>query len=194
MNFESNYTPDTNKENSSVVVEGSPKDAKDNFFKSLEKRTQIIDDDRFKKMFPGLYIAAFSNLIVFNENTQKKRIKGIAIYINKDDFIINSEDYSDLIPIVLRHEIAEIWYASKTGFSMSPPPKAIGKKGRAAFAHALALREEYRYAFELGKAERLLEFLTKHHVHIAPSKTSSEENRRTYELVRQRIQKDKKSP
>jgi hypothetical protein len=54
-----------------------------------------------------------------------------------------------------------MWTYAKNGWSLSPPPERIGKENRVAVAHGLATREEYRYAFEIGKAERYLEYIKK---------------------------------
>lgn len=172
----------------SITIVGTPNETKNEFFDLLKQESQIVDGRTFREMFPNTYIAAFSKVTVFSDGPAKKTTEGIKVYLNKDDFIIAGKDYSDLIPIILRHEIAELWYFSKTGFSMSPPPKAIGKKGRRDFAHALALREEYGYAFKLGKADRLLEFMTNHHKLIVSSETSLLENVETYLLLKQRNQ------
>ncbi len=153
----------------SITITGAPtKEIKAKFFEIIEGLSQKIDGDSFHGLFPNIMFAAFGEFDVL-ETTQGKTSEGIRVYLNRDDFIIDGKDYSDLMPVILRHVIAQLWYVSKTGFSMSPPPEAIGKDGRGRFAYALALREEYRYAFELGKADRLLEFIAEHDKHVASS-------------------------
>ncbi|MBU0976413.1 MAG: hypothetical protein ABIE03_03680 [Patescibacteria group bacterium] len=184
MTTETN-SPDVKWEGHDLVVQGPPGAIKEKFYQLLRERVSIVDDREFKLMFPDLHIAAIKSRIVIVEGNSKKRIKGIGIYVNKDDFVFGDDDYSDLIDIVVTHEIAELWYFSKTGYSLSPAPEALAED-RLNIAHELALRDEYRVAFELGKAERLLEFMERHHREKHPSESSLEENRRTYNLVKKR--------
>ncbi len=79
---------------------------------------------------------------------QTKWIDALEIYINKQAFSINGQDYSDIIPYVIEHEIYERWAKDKQGFVPNPNQ-----------AHLLARRHEFRIAVQDGKADRLLEFI-----------------------------------
>lgn len=77
------------------------------------------------------------------------------IYISKDYFIVGEEDYSDLIPIIIRHECYEVWVQAKT-VVVSRDEGGDGEDY--ALAHERALEKEFEYAFEIGKAEKYMEF------------------------------------
>lgn len=111
-------------------------------------------------------------------------VENPAIYVNKGAFILDDEDFSDLIPITVRHEIAEFWTYVKTGYSFSPAPPYIGIGSRVAFAHGLALREEYFFAFELGKAERYLDFVKR-----LSDQKNIRDNEMAYKIAKSRFER-----
>ena len=72
--------------------------------------------------------------------------------------MINGQDYTDLMPIVLRHEMEEIWAYLESDYN--PDPKS--EKMTSDLAHNLALRKEYEYAFEIGESYRYAQFIIEH--------------------------------
>jgi len=72
-------------------------------------------------------------------------VKALEISVNVDFF---GEEYKDLIPYAIEHEIYEAWIGVKRGMS----PKEINT------GHLLARRRQFRMAMTDGKAEKLLKF------------------------------------
>jgi hypothetical protein len=72
-------------------------------------------------------------------------LEDFAIVINKQSFIIDGENFSDLIPLVVEHEIAELWFMCKGGYLPIDP-------------HSLAIIEETKLAVVIGKEERSIRF------------------------------------
>lgn len=78
-------------------------------------------------------------------------------------FRVDNQDYSDLVPLVELHEKRELWYRVMPGSKLLDP--GLSEAGAICEVrdqlHLQALGDEFREAFKLGKAERLLEFLVK---------------------------------
>jgi len=72
-------------------------------------------------------------------------IEDFTIVINKPSFIINDEDFTDIITLVIEHEIGELWYKLKRGF-------------RPTSAHRMALIEETKLAVKLGNERKSIKF------------------------------------
>lgn len=83
------------------------------------------------------------------------KIADLSVSIDLDAFNHNGDSYQDLIPIAVTHELEEMWSIYKPG---------IRCRGGNIFqmnskAHYYALRQQYRYAFSVGKADRYIHFL-----------------------------------
>lgn len=78
---------------------------------------------------------------------QRKWINALEIYVNQQAFNTSGQNFSDIIPYVVEHEIYELWARNKRGFVASIEQ-----------SHLLARRHEFQVAVHDGKAERLLEF------------------------------------
>ena len=77
----------------------------------------------------------------------------LSIAINENAFTINGEDYTDLIPYSIEHEIYEAWLTLDKGWRLNLKER-----------HLLARRKQYEIAMRDGKAERLLEFHNKNNI------------------------------
>ena len=146
--------------NKLYIPEGDPEKSKEQFFRLMEQRAKILDGDTYKRTAGKNNAFGHFGLHTKIISTEKS-LTNAYIIINRDDFMLNGEDYTDLIPLTIRHESYEMWIYAKRGWSLFPTPAKLEESNVVNFAHNLALREEYRYAFELGKGERLLEFMKK---------------------------------
>jgi len=143
-----------------LINRGQPAESKDAFFGIMEQRVQRLDSNSYARLAgAGAAMGRFMGVVF--QVPEGKAIEDATIYVNEDDFRVNGEDFTDVIPVTVRHEIFEMWTYAKNGWSLSPPPERIGTKNRVAVAHGLATCEEYRYAFEIGKADRYLEYIEK---------------------------------
>lgn len=168
-----------------VFIEGMPSQTKSDFFRIMEKRVVYLDRAEYELKFPYSGLAHFDAELFKTDHG--KRINNPVIYVNKDAFLTGNEDYSDLMPIVIRHEIAELWTYAKTGFSLSPKPPTMDEEKRKVVGHGLALRKEYEYAFELGKADRYLQFVINQADNLPYYVVA--ENQEAYELAKERRQR-----
>lgn len=146
--------------NQMVIPKGEPKATKEAFIGIMESRVQVLDRNSYARVAgAGSAMGHFGGVVY--QIPEGKLIEDASIFVNEDDFHVGGEDFTDVIPVTVRHEIFEMWTYAKNGWSLSPAPERIGKENRVAVAHGLATREEYRHAFEIGKAERYLEFIRK---------------------------------
>jgi hypothetical protein len=147
------HTAENNKnvfvEGDIIGVRGVP--SKDYVYDLLAKRVVLLNDLDFKNAAQSLAFFACVRIVLVA--TAEANLINPKILVNKDDFIIEGEDYSDLIPNVVRHEVAELWTYVKKGYNLS----RISPGNKQAH-HELALRAEYDYAFEIGNALRLFQF------------------------------------
>ncbi|MCX6735788.1 MAG: hypothetical protein NTZ13_01770 [Candidatus Parcubacteria bacterium] len=149
-------------ENANIFIEKERPmlENKELFYEVMGQRVQRLRGNSYTEMAgENSSMAHFGGVVC--KVPEGKLIKDAVIYVNEDDFFVKGEDFTDIIPVVLRHEMFELWTYVKNGWSLSPAPKRIGNENRVSVAHGLALREEYRYAVEIGKAERYLEYIKK---------------------------------
>lgn len=71
----------------------------------------------------------------------EKWIDGLQIVVNKDAFIRDDEDFSDLIPYAVEHELYELWVKSKPGMNIS-----VEKTEKALF---LREKSKWNWRFEM---------------------------------------------
>ncbi len=174
-----------------IIVEGPPAQTKAEFFKVMESRVQVLSEAEFReKVGPTPSFAHFESAVSFTR--KNKRVDDAEIYINKDDFMIGQENYTDLIPIAVRHEIAELWVSAKTGYSLVPLPKWLSLDRKEAIAHGIALREEFKYAFETEQADRYLDFVKRwaESRQLSPEVKARllQDNEGAYELIKSRLE------
>jgi hypothetical protein len=123
------------------------------FFDRTEDCDRFIDKWWFKRyghstlkersVGPGQVLTKDINGPRLNDQT----LDDFAIVINRPSFIIDGEDFSDLIPLVIEHEIMELWFMCKKGFLPID-------------THSLAIIEETKMAVKIGKEERRVRFQT----------------------------------
>ncbi|MEK7203202.1 MAG: hypothetical protein AAB653_02690 [Patescibacteria group bacterium] len=160
-------TPEYSKLDKPHKIEGAPAEAKKSFYELARSRVELVAEPeyfRFKKdvfgkdywRYPSAaYILSRDDRIT--EDSVKRFVDTLDIKVNKDFFFLEGEDYSDLIPYVVEHEIYESYLWSKKGFYQ---PKS-NKAKHLSDTHLLARRKEFELAMQDGKAERLLEFYKK---------------------------------
>ena len=141
-------------------VEGTPKESRQSFYELAKSRVRLVSQDehlKFEKDIFGpdwgscsaIYIIDTSDKIA--EGQQERWLKVLDISVNKDAFIYGGEDYSDLIPYAVEHEIYEAWLWTKKGYQ--PKNSRIN--------HLLARRRQFEMAMKDGRAEKLLEYYKK---------------------------------
>lgn len=154
------------EQNDYVLLLGNPSEsARKSFYQVMENRVQIVDDpDEYnqliRKMVPTKSTGAHVYAKVY-VHPEAKVVAESKIYVNKADFILNGEDYTDIIPVVVRHEVAELYVYAKRGYSMTPIPVSMSPEDPRKIAHGLAVREQIRYAKEIGKIDRYMEYVRK---------------------------------
>jgi len=136
--------------------------AKQEFWELAQSRINI-DTQEQHEVFHEAYFpkdeiptsAAFALLPGYSKNStdQEKAILEFEISINKDFF---GDEYADLIPYAIEHEIYEAWLHAKRGWN----PQTI-KQG-----HLLARKYQLKKAMADGKAERLVDFYIKKFPHL----------------------------
>jgi len=138
-------------------VEGTPKESRESFYELTKSRVKLVSQEehlKFEKDIFGHDWKWSSAVYVIDksdettEEQQERWLKALDISVNKDFFVQGGEDYSDLIPYAVEHEIYESWMWTKKGYQ--PKNSRIN--------HLLARRRQFEMAMKDGKAERLLEF------------------------------------
>ena len=180
-------------EGNKIFVTGNPaRETKQAFYQVMSERVRVVDEQDYRRMFPESNMAHFNQVVY--KTSEGKMIEDGEVYVCRGDFIVNGQDFTDMIPIAVRHELAEAWTYAKTGYSLSPARRAIGNEERVQIGHGLALRAEWEYAFELGKAERYLEYIKLFaEARLSPQAANSiiAENEGTYQLIKSRAGKRK---
>lgn len=151
--------PDSSVLDTPHKIEGEMPIAKTCFYDLAKNKTKFLTDDQMKmwqevyngKLFsisPASYILSMVERDTLGGGFDKW-ILNLEIVVNKDAFKLMGKDYSELIPIVIEHEIYEAWLSAKKGVASTLD---VGMK------HRLARRREVRLAQELGLVEKLLEW------------------------------------
>lgn len=126
---------------------------RDEFFQMMENSVTICDGNQFKRIqqLDGLESPSPIRIAVRYSTGLDNRVEIISglINVNKDAFMIGREDYSDMIPMLIRHEVIEEWIKIK------------GLARDRSVAHCVARRGEWQLAFELGEEARFSEFVDK---------------------------------
>lgn len=105
-------------------VEGASKESREAFFEMARSRIHYATREEmadFGRRTSGgdesgttaLYILLPREKMI--SGSVEKWIDGLQIVVNKDAFIRDDEDFSDLIPYAVEHELYELWVKSKPG-------------------------------------------------------------------------------
>ena len=143
-------------------VKGTSKEARASFYERAKDKIKYITEEEARKWFeeatgqkcdPNVPITAavFSNTIR-SKHGSRKWLNNLEIIVNEDAFNIDGEDYSDLKPFVIEHEIYESWLRVKKG---------LGPEMERHKRHFLAKRRQYLLAEQQGLGDKLLEWHTK---------------------------------
>jgi hypothetical protein len=171
----------------SMYLEGAPNESlKKDFFSFAEKRTRLssLEDKSLFIFYPHMVESPAGYLMSTSEDANSRKEVAVQVRINPELFIIDGEDYTDLIPFFRLHEYEEMWIYAKTGFSIN-----IHQHESGGIAHKRALREQYKAAFKEGKAERNLEYMQKFLMTFPPVEEREQELRANwdaYEYARTR--------
>lgn len=104
---------------------------------------KLIFGEDYNNVNTAVYVCA---PVAYQEgDSVEKWVAGLEISINKDIF---GDDYQDLIPYAVEHEIFEAWLSCKRGLQ----PKTLQEK------HLLARRRQLEMAMADDNADRLLDF------------------------------------
>ena len=145
---------------SKIIIFGTPAETKEEFFELMKARVEFMSEADFREIAGDTgEIGNFSARI--SCYVEGKILDKARIIVNKDSFILAGEDYSDLMPIAIHHEISELWMNAKRGFSPLPIKERNSEATRRGLSHGYALRQEYAFAYSQDKHERYLEFILK---------------------------------
>jgi hypothetical protein len=132
------------KNSDMIVPSGEADFYKEQFFRVIRRRLQILDNDSYLK-------ATRSSSSLSNFRAYASAIPGgtviedVGFYLNKDAFRVKSEDFGDVIPVVVHHRIFQFWQ------------KINNAGGDVAAKEALV--EKYKFAIETGSSDRYLKFI-----------------------------------
>lgn len=113
-----------------LIHKGEPKRTKEEFFRLMEQRVQRLDETSYREKagadnhFGHVYGVVASV-------PEGKVIQDPTIYLNEADFHVDGEDFTDVIPVVVRHEAFELWTYAKNGWSLAPATKSYWRNRRA---------------------------------------------------------------
>ncbi|MEI7652854.1 MAG: hypothetical protein WCJ70_01060 [bacterium] len=113
--------------NKLLINRGEPAKSKEAFFGIMEQRVQRLAGDSYSRLAgAGSAMGHFMGVVF--QVPEGKAIEDATIYVNEDDFRVNGEDFTDVIPVTVRHETFEMWTYAKNGWSLSPPQNVLAKK------------------------------------------------------------------
>jgi len=171
-----------------IIGKNKDGEARTRFFEMAKSRVILLSEKEYKERLINFFKDDSKYPIAFlfvdnidkkysKEESQKERsISSFRIYVNKDIFdITGDENYGDLIPYIIEHEIYEAWLYVKNGYRSSE-----------GLVHGLVRRRVFSLAEKDRKAERLLEFLCK----IRPQ--NREELNNIYKKIKSRGKEAKK--
>lgn len=137
-------------------LEGTVREQQESLYELARSRLQIVSQEEHlefaAKAYVGLPLALAPLTLVRHTaiptaEGEKRWVSILAISINRDFYRIGTDDYTDLIPYGVEHELCEAWLHVKPG----PPIDGDSR-------HLLAALREFYLAAKDGKAEKLLEF------------------------------------
>jgi hypothetical protein len=143
-------------------ADGDMSKSKESFYELAKSKIKYLTDAEFKVWSgqnPGInddssnatYILS-GKYVKDTDGNVENLVTNLEIAINRDAFIVDGEDYSDVVPFVVEHEIFEIWLTAKKGIASG---YSIDTK------HHLALRRSYQFARGENMVKRLYEYCTR---------------------------------
>lgn len=178
--------PESSIVNNPHKIEGTMKEAKKSFYELAKSKVKYLSWDEIKKWHKETsnrdeYVTTASYILNYKTNVTEegdfeKWISNLEIVVNKDVFVINREDFSDIMPFILKHDIYEAWLSAKKGSASSFD---VNKK------HLLARRREFLLAAEQSLEDKLFEF----HMTINPG--SEDEYRYALEYAKKKMGKNR---
>ncbi len=143
-----------------IPIESPPKEARASFYEFAKNKIEYLTGEEIVKWdrdrggypepeHPSVALYSISPHYYEEGGSLEKWIDSLEIAVNKDAFRIKGEDYSDLMPFVVEHEIYEVWLRAKKGTAST---LYIKKQ------HILAQRRAFLLAEQQGLGEKLLEW------------------------------------
>jgi hypothetical protein len=186
---------ESSKLNQPHKIEGTMEEAKASLYELAKSRVKIMNDQEYSewvKEFGSWESKHFGYspavAIVWPKKGEKigdkieKTITHLEIAVNKDKFLIDGDDYSDIIPFVIEHELSEAWLVAKKGLGDGSEEKENGFKKYVA-KHRLSVRKEFLLAEQLGLGEKLFEW----HMKVYPE--GKEECQEAWKNAKQKLKK-----
>lgn len=164
--------PKSSKLDTPHEVEGTMKEAKTSLYELAKNRVRFLSDQEFsawcREFGPWGEEAVKSPAVMVVWPRGGKEVEGkiekvithLEIVINKEKFQIDGEDYSDIIPFAIEHELYETWLKVKKGLGDGSDDKNNGFQNYIA-KHKLSLRREFLLAEQAGLGEKIFKFHTK---------------------------------
>ena len=148
------------------LIGHDPPDARIEFFKMAHTRIRFVDSEEFYNIVSSLREDgrrvgscgyAFIDTYISYWYTRdggtgiEKYVNALSIWICKEHFLLPEllQDFSDLIPVVIEHELWETWINARWGLWL----KDLRKR------HLLARRKELQFAVQNGLDKRLFTFM-----------------------------------
>lgn len=190
--------PESSKLEQPHMIEGTMKEAKDSLYELARERVRLMNGQEYSdwlKKFGDWAVERVGHspavVAVWPRKGEQNgnKVKGIThleIGVNKDKFQIDGEDYLDILPFAIEHEIYEAWLISKKGLGEESGEKEGDFKKYTA-KHRLAVRREFFVAEQQGLGEKLFRWHIKIEPNMKPEKEA--ELRIALEKAKQRIKK-----
>lgn len=137
-----------------VEIEGVDRNTREEFFDVMRDRVVEMDSYNGKaySMLGDSCMLFSAGITTLNGKTSI--LCDPTICIQNDLLTIDGEDYSDIKDILLRHELIELWYIAKPGYSFMYEIREVPGRFESQTAHRLALREQFRFAKSRGSLEK----------------------------------------
>jgi len=186
--------PESSRLDQPHKVDGTMEESKASLYELAKSRVRLLNDEEYlawcKEFEWWGKIAKKSPAVTVVWPTSGGKVDGkmekiithLEIVVNKDKFQIDGEDYSDIIPFVVEHELSEAWLRAKKGLGDGSDLKKDAFEKYVA-KHRLSLRREFLLAEQNGLGEKLFNF----HIKVRPKEEV--ECRDALEKARQRLKK-----
>ncbi len=159
------FAPESTHVNPPHIIEGISTEAKQSFYDMVRSRVHMRDWDEhmghekltsLTQDSPCAFFLLGTEDVNIGEDLQRwVSVADVAVNIDYFTYYAGEhtqpEDFTDLIPFVIEHEIYEMWLIAKKGM----------KPTNTDDIHMLARRKESEMAAEQGKLDRLVEFYKK---------------------------------
>lgn len=122
------------------------------FYAECEASYILLSDEEYSRHNRPKHSWAFFSGEIFPQADGSKLVMA-DIYVKESVF----RGKEHLIPIVVRHEAAELWAYAKPG-GLSPCPSGFDEVSRVETAHGHALVEEWDYAAQSGLVQEYQQF------------------------------------